>query len=289
MKLSFINKKDCSVNLKDFLQKENGVSARLITKLKRQHLGITCGGELIRTIDDVPPGAEVVLNISDENEIVPNGALDVPVIYEDEHVVVFSKPQGMPVHPSMNHYTDTLGNFFSWMYPDITFRPVNRLDRNTSGLCVAAKNQHSAALLQRSVEKTYYALICGTPYRLSGTIDAPIKRQTESMITRCVAPDGQRAVTHYTVLSSCGKYSWVRVKLETGRTHQIRAHFSYTGFPLAGDDLYGGCCDDAHGQTLHCGDVSFPDSDGNVISLSTEPGENIQSIFRKYNFEMISM
>lgn len=289
MKLSFINKKDCSVNLKDFLQKENGVSARLITKLKRQHLGITCGGELIRTIDDVPPGAEVVLNISDENEIVPNGALDVPVIYEDEHVVVFSKPQGMPVHPSMNHYTDTLGNFFSWMYPDITFRPVNRLDRNTSGLCVAAKNQHSAALLQRSVEKTYYALICGTPYRRSGTIDAPIKRQTESMITRCVAPDGQRAVTHYTVLSSCGKYSWVRVKLETGRTHQIRVHFSYTGFPLAGDDLYGGCCDDAHGQTLHCGDVSFPDSDGNVISLSTEPGENIQSIFRKYNFEMISM
>ena len=289
MKLSFINKKDCPVNLKDFLQKENGVSARLITKLKRQHLGITCGGKLIRTIDDGPPGAEVVLNISDENEIVPNGALDVPVIYEDEHVVVFSKPQGMPVHPSMNHYTDTLGNFFSWMYPDITFRPVNRLDRNTSGLCVAAKNQHSAALLQRSVEKTYYALICGTPYRLSGTIDAPIKRQTESMITRCVAPDGQRAVTHYTVLSSCGKYSWVRVKLETGRTHQIRVHFSYTGFPLAGDDLYGGCCDDAHGQTLHCGDVSFPDSDGNVISLSTEPGENIQSIFRKYNFEMISM
>ena len=232
---------------------------------------------------------EIDERISDENEIVPNGALDVPVIYEDEHVVVFSKPQGMPVHPSMNHYTDTLGNFFSWMYPDITFRPVNRLDRNTSGLCVAAKNQHSAVLLQRSVEKTYYALICGTPYRLSGTIDAPIKRQTESMITRCVAPDGQRAVTHYTVLSSCGKYSWVRVKLETGRTHQIRVHFSYTGFPLAGDDLYGGCCDDAHGQPLHCGDVSFPDSDGNVISLSTEPGENIQSIFRKYNFEMISM
>ncbi|MDO5148913.1 MAG: RluA family pseudouridine synthase [Oscillospiraceae bacterium] len=289
MKLSFKNTKDCPVNLKDFLQKENGVSARLITKLKRQYLGITCGGKLIRTIDDVPPGAEVVLNISDENEIVPNGDLDVPVIYEDEHVVVFSKPQGMPVHPSMNHYTDTLGNFFSWKFPDTTFRPVNRLDRNTSGLCVAAKNQHSAARLQRSVEKTYYALICGTPDRLSGTIDAPIKRQTESMITRCVAPDGQRAVTHYTVLSSCGKYSWVRVKLETGRTHQIRVHFSYIGFPLAGDDLYGGSCDDALGQTLHCGEVSFPDADGTVINLSTGPGENIQSIFRKYNFKMIPM
>lgn len=281
MKLSFINKKDCSVNLKDFLQKENGVSARLITKLKRQHLGITCGGELIRTIDDVPPGAEVVLNISDENEIVPNGALDVPVIYEDEHVVVFSKPQGMPVHPSMNHYTDTLGNFFSWMYPDITFRPVNRLDRNTSGLCVAAKNQHSAALLQRSVEKTYYALICGTPYRLSGTIDAPIKRQTESMITRCVAPDGQRAVTHYTVLSSCGKYSWVRVKLETGRTHQIRVHFSYIGHALAGDDMYGGSLEHIQRQALHCGKMEFTEPVTNENLKITIPiSSDILNLFK---------
>jgi len=245
-------------------------------------MGITCEGKLIRTVDDVPPGAEVVLDITDENEIVPNSELKVPVVFENDSVIVFDKPQGMPVHPSMNHYEDTLGNYFSALYPELTFRPVNRLDRNTSGLCVVAKNQHSAARLQRAVKKVYYAVVCGRPAEKSGTIDAPIKRQTESLITRCVAPDGQRAVTHYTVVSSGEKYSFVRINLETGRTHQIRVHFSYTGYPLAGDDLYGGNCEDAIGQTLHCGEVSFPDENGKMIHLSAEPGENIMNIIRKY-------
>lgn len=287
MKLYFVNEKDVPVNLLFFLQKENGVSRRLITRLKRQHMGITCGGKLIRTVDDVPPGTEVVLDITDENEIIPNGELSVPVVFENDSVIVFDKPQGMPVHPSMNHYEDTLGNYFSWMFPDLTFRPVNRLDRNTSGLCVVAKNQHSAARLQRMVKKVYYAVVCGTPDKITGTIDAPVKRMTESLITRCVAPDGQRAVTHYNVQSSCGKYSWVKINLETGRTHQIRVHFSYIGYPLAGDDLYGGSCEDAAGQTLHCGEVSFPDEDGNSVVLKAEPGENIQRIFRKYEFKKI--
>lgn len=282
MKLTFKNDRDEPVNLQFFLQKENGVSRRLITRLKRQHMGITCEGKLIRTVDDVPPGAEVVLDITDENEIVPNSELKVPVVFENDSVIVFDKPQGMPVHPSMNHYEDTLGNYFSALYPELTFRPVNRLDRNTSGLCVVAKNQHSAARLQRAVKKVYYAVVCGRPAEKSGTIDAPIKRQTESLITRCVAPDGQRAVTHYTVVSSCEKYSFVRINLETGRTHQIRVHFSYTGYPLAGDDLYGGNCEDAIGQTLHCGEVSFPDENGKMIHLSAEPGENIMNIIRKY-------
>lgn len=285
MKLYFKNEKDIPVNLEFFLRKENNVSRRLITKLKRQPMGITCGGRLIRTVDDVPPGGEVILDISDENEIVPNPELKVPVVYEDDSVIVFNKPQGMPVHPSMNHYEDTLGNCFSAMFPELTFRPVNRLDRNTSGLCAAAKNQHSAARLQRAVKKVYYALVCGTP-DMKGTIDAPIKRQTESLITRCVAPDGQRAVTHFKVLSSCGKYSWVRINLETGRTHQIRVHFSYLGFPLAGDDLYGGSCEDATGQTLHCGEISFPDDRGEIITLKAEPGENIQQIFSRYSFDL---
>lgn len=285
MILRFKNEKDVPVNLQFFLQKENGVSRRLITKLKRQHMGITCGGKLIRTVDDVLPGAEVVLDITDENEIVPNGTLNVPVVYEDDSVVVFSKPQGMPVHPSLNHYEDTLGNWFSFLYPELTFRPVNRLDRNTSGLCAVAKNQHSAALLQRAVKKVYFAVICGTPENLTGTIDAPIKRRTESMITRCVAADGQRAVTHYRILSSCGKYSYARIDLETGRTHQIRVHFSHIGYPLAGDDLYGGSTEDAYGQTLHCGEISFTGSDGQTVTVKAEPGKNISSIFEKYSFE----
>ena len=289
MILKFINEKDVPVNLLFFLQKENGVSKRLITKLKRQPMGITCGGKLIRTVDEVPPSGEVCLDISDENEIPANGELNVPVVFENDSVIVFDKPQGMPVHPSMNHYEDTLGNYFSFLHPELTFRPVNRLDRNTSGLCVVAKNQHSAAFLQRAVKKVYYAVICGRPESDTGRIDAPVKRQTESLITRCVSPDGQRAVTNYTVLSSCGKYSYVKVDLETGRTHQIRVHFSHIGHPLAGDDLYGGNCEDATGQTLHCGEVSFPDENGNILSFKSEPGENIQYIFRKYDFKEIRL
>ena len=285
MRLYFTNEHSFPINLKQFLQHENGVSAKLITRLKRQNMGITCEGKLIRTIDDVLPGSTVVLDIVDENNIPPNAELCVPVVYEDESVVVFDKPQGMPVHPSINHYTDTLGNFFSYRYPGVTFRPINRLDRNTSGLCVAAKNQHAAFKLQRSVSKVYFAVVCGVPEKKSGVIDAPIRRKEESLITRCVAPDGQRAVTRYDVLSSCDKYSYIKVNLETGRTHQIRVHFSYIGTPLAGDDLYGGSCEDAAGQALHCGEISFSDlQSGRLIHIKAEPGENFRKIFEKYDF-----
>lgn len=285
MKLYFINEHDYPVNLLHFLQKENNVSRRLITKLKRQPMGITCNGKLIRTIDDVPSRAQVVLDINDETEIIPNSELNVPIVFENDSLVVFNKPQGMPVHPSLNHYYDTLGNYFSYLYPGITFRPVNRLDRNTSGLVVVAKNQHSAGRLQRAVKKVYYAVVCGRPKKNTGVIDAPIKRQEESLITRCVAPDGQKAVTNYYLISSCGKYSYVRILLETGRTHQIRVHFSYIGNALAGDDLYGGNCEDIRGQALHCGEIYLPgEKKDEVIHLSSPPGENINYLFEKYNF-----
>lgn len=288
MRLSLRNENDFPVNLFDFLRKEAGVSKRLITKLKRQDMGITCNGKLIRTIDDVPAGAVVVLSCEDEKTLEPNGELSVGTVFENDDIVVFDKPQGMPVHPSINHYHDTLGNYFAYRYPDITFRPVNRLDRNTSGLCIAAKNQHSAFKLQNNISKVYYAVICGCPDEREGTIDAPIRREQESLIKRCVAQDGQRAVTHYKVLSSCGKYTYVKVTLETGRTHQIRVHFSYIGHPLAGDDLYGGCCDDISGQALHCGELIFSlENDTRPVHLISHPNENITGLMAKYRFQCI--
>lgn len=284
MKLYFINKHDYPINLLTFLQKENNVSKRLITKLKRAEKGITCQGKLIRTIDDVPAGAEVVLSISDSESLEPNSELEVEIVYEDDSVVVFDKPQGMPVHPSLNHYYDTLGNYFAYKYPDITFRPINRLDRNTSGLCVVAKNQHSAFKLQKSVKKVYYAIVCGCPEEIKGTIDAPIKREQESMIKRCVSMDGQNAVTHYNILSCCEKYSLAKIILETGRTHQIRVHFAHIGCPLAGDDLYGGSCEDISAHALHCGEIIFPDYNNNEICLKTQLNKNMSELMFKYKF-----
>jgi 23S rRNA pseudouridine1911/1915/1917 synthase len=245
--------------LKDFL-KSVGVSKNLLTKLKREYMGITRGGELIRSIDMVYPNDTIVLNIADTSFLEPNGNLEVPIAYEDDNIVVFDKPYDMPVHPSVKHQGDTLGNYFAYAYPNTTFRAIIRLDRNTSGLCIVAKNQRSAGMLQRLVHKTYYAVVSGLVDDF-GTIDAPIKREADSIIKRVVADDGQPSVTHYKRLSYNGKYSLVEVTLETGRTHQIRVHFSHIGHPLVGDDLYGGTREHINRQALHCGKLTFPNVD----------------------------
>lgn len=215
------------------------------------------------------------------------GALDenpdlfAPIVYEDNDVAVYDKPVDMPVHPSHLHRYDTLGNLFAAQHKDMTFRPINRLDKDTSGLCAVAKNPFSAAKLSGNIEKTYFAVVCG---KLSGggTIDAPIGRCDGSVITREVRPDGQRAVTNYTVLGGSGKYTLVRIKLETGRTHQIRVHFAHIGYPLAGDDMYGGDISDITHQALHCGELEFtlPVS-GEKICLSSPIRDDMKALLEK--------
>ena len=161
----------------------------------------------------------------------------------------------MPVHESRNHRGDTLSNAVA----DIcggAFRAIYRLDRDTSGIVLIAKNEFAAAKLAGRVRKDYYAVVCGK-IEGSGVIDAPIKRERESIIKRCVAPDGESAVTHYTAIKHSEKYTLVKLKLETGRTHQIRVHFAHIGYPLAGDTLYGGSTEEISRQALHCRDIYF--------------------------------
>ncbi len=264
--------------LEDFLRKDAGVSKRMISRLKRTENGITRNGELVRTIDKVYKGDEIVLKYEDTKLLEPNSELDVKIAYENENLIVFDKPVGMPVHPSIKHQGDTLGNFFAFKYPNLTFRPVNRLDRDTSGLCIAAKNAFSAAALQSDIEKIYYAVVSGNVSG-EGTIDAPIAREQESIIKRVVREDGQRAVTHYKVLSSNEKYSLLEIHLETGRTHQIRVHFAHIGHPLAGDDLYGGSRENIDCQALHCGSLTFKEPvTGEVISVKAELREDMKRL-----------
>lgn len=264
--------------LADFLIKDAGVSKRLISRLKRTENGITRNGSLIRTIDTVDVGDTVVLRFEDTKVLKPNPGLNVTVAFENENLVVFDKPVGMPVHPSIKHQGDTLGNFFAAKYPDVTFRPVNRLDRDTSGLCIAAKNAFAAAALQNSIRKVYYAAVTGY-IDGEGTIDAPIARENESIIKRIVSKDGQRAVTHYKAIKSGIKYSLLEINLETGRTHQIRVHFAYIGHPLAGDDLYGGSTADIGCQALHCGNLGFTEPlTGKKITVNSPLREDIQKI-----------
>lgn len=248
--------------------RSRGISRRLITRLKRTEKGITRKGEVIRTIDPVCEGDIIVLNEHDETKLEPNASLNVEVLYQDEQLIVFNKPPFMPVHPSIKHQGDTLGNYFSSICKGLTFRPVNRLDRDTSGCVIVAKTQFAARALQQTYEKTYYAICHGIFEEDDGIIDAPIAREQESIIKRCVRNDGQAAVTRYKVLERSDKYSLLKLKIENGRTHQIRVHMAYIGHPIAGDDLYGGSMEDYSRQALHCGDIEFTHPiSGDIIKI----------------------
>ena len=246
------------VRLRDYLRRRTGVSARLLTQLKQSPEGILCNGVPWRTVDLVRAGDVVVLTMPEGRGLEPNPALRVPAVLETAHYIVYDKPTGMPVHPSAKHRRDTLGNYFAACMPSHTFRAANRLDRDTSGLCMIAKDAYTAGALQGKLDKRYYAVLCGRLTR-DGTISAPIARAEASIITRCVREDGQPAVTHYRVLGCSPDYTAVEIRLETGRTHQIRVHFAHLGYPLAGDDLYGGSCRDIGRQALHCGRLFWRD------------------------------
>ncbi len=264
----------------DFLSKENHVSRRLITKLKQTDNGITKNGVHTKTIDRVSIGDIIEITLSDEKTLEQNPSLSVPIVYEDDELIVFDKPAFMPVHPSHGHINDTLGNFFSHHCQGLTCRTINRLDRDTSGLCMVAKNSYCAKLLQSSLKKTYYATVCGITPKF-GTINAPIARQAQSIITRCVCESGQFAVTHYEKIFENQKYSLLKISLETGRTHQIRVHFSHIGYPLCGDDMYGGSMSDINRQALHCGELEFTHPiSGKAIVLSSPLPQDIASLFK---------
>lgn len=261
-----------------------GVSRRLIAVLKRIPLGISVRGEQLRTVDTVYAGDVIALKRTDRTFLQPNPLLTVSAAYEDGDVVVFDKPAGMPVHPSARHREDTLGNCFAAVYPELTFRPVNRLDRDTSGLCAAAKSAYAAKALSGSVSKVYFAVTEGAPipretgdplvkWYCSGggyRIEAPIGRAEQSLIRREVRADGRAAETYYEILRQKDGLALLKIILGTGRTHQIRVHFSAVGCPLAGDDLYGGSRERFSRQALHCGEMSFASpSAGNIIAVKS--------------------
>ena len=268
---------DKPLTLENFLTKK-GVSKRLLKKLKHQENGMTRNGILIRSVDTVNNGDTIVLRISDDKFLEPNGNLNIPTAYEDDNVIVFNKPAGIPVHPSLKHHNDTLGNYFAYLFPELTYRPVHRLDNYTSGLCMVAKDSHSANVLQGNFRKVYYAVVHGITDEY-GTIDAPLARREDSIILRCVREDGQKAITHYKRLKYNNKYSLLEINLETGRTHQIRVHFSHIGHPLAGDELYGGNCQDIQRQSLHCGRLEFNQPvTGQHIIVNADFPEDIKNL-----------
>ena len=272
--------------LKDFCS----LSTRMITLLKRENEGIMMNGKKLRTVDPVTAGAEVVIRLPEEApSFIEPVSGETDVVFEDEFLLVLNKPPQMPVHPVKQHQTDTLANRVAYYAAqrgeDYVFRAQNRLDRNTSGLVLVCKDRFCINKLKGAVEKTYLALVHGRVER-QGRVDLPIALRDGSKIVRCTSPDGKPAVTHYRPLSVFDDISLIELKLETGRTHQIRCHMSSIGHPLLGDDLYGGSPELISRQALHCAEMRFVHPvTGETVSLNVMMPDDMQAVIDISNKE----
>lgn len=248
--------------LRDFLR-EIGVSATLIKAVKNETGGFLANGDPVRTCDPVHRGQTVTFVLPPEppTSVQPQ-MIPLSIAYESPHVMILEKPAGMAVHPTLNYKDGTLANaYMGLMYkrgePGV-FRPVNRIDKDTSGLVLCAKNAWSASMLAQSVSKEYLAIVEGTLPE-SGVIEEPIGRALGSIILRRVDPEGKPSRTEYTAEQCSGLHTLVRAVPITGRTHQLRVHFAHIGHPLAGDDLYGGSREYIGRHALHCAKITFED------------------------------
>ena len=251
------------MKIRDYLKHRLGLSTSLIGKVK--YGGVILNGEAVHMRATVKDDDEIEITLPDEDSenIEP---MDIPleVVYEDDYLLAVNKPSNMPVHPSRGNHLPTVANAVRfYIGRPFVFRAVNRLDRDTSGIVLIAKDRLSGAKLYQSMKerkftKTYLATIVGKPEDSHGFIDAPIIREAEGSIKRVVRADGKECLTEYKLISydKENDTSVVRVTPHTGRTHQIRVHMAYIGHPLKNDFLYGER--GAETYSLHCASLSFP-------------------------------
>lgn len=252
--------------IRDFLLHQ-GFSSQNLISLKKIPASILLNGSWAYVNVRLKAGDHLCIQVvENESSQIEPISCKLDIVYEDEDLLIINKPWGMPTIPSVYHHQDSLANgvcaYYASQNQSFIYRPVNRLDKNTSGLVLIAKHMVSASMLAKAaaagnIRKSYTAIATGI-LPSEGTIDAPIARCGGSLITRCVDfEQGDRAVTHYKVCAQKEKYALVSIHLETGRTHQIRVHFSYMGHPLAGDELYGGNCSHMNRHALHAGSMAL--------------------------------
>ena len=262
-----ITAEQAGTKIGDFLRTA-GYSRHVIIHLKKTDNGILLNGEWAYVGQFLKEGDHLEIRIieSESSEQIVPAELPLDIVYEDEDLLIINKPADMPIHPSINNYDNTLANALMWYYQQkgetFVYRCINRLDRDTTGLLIVAKNMLSGGILsdmskKREIHREYLAIAEGEVPQ-EGVIDAPIARKEESVIERCVDFEkGDRAVTHYWRLDYRNGYSLVRLKLETGRTHQIRVHMKYLGHPLTGDYLYNPDYRILDHQALHSWKLAF--------------------------------
>ena len=244
--------------VKEFVRRFLGLSSRVLVKQKHLTGGLLKNGVPCRSVDLLRQGDVLQLCLPEEREQYEAVEGPLSVLYEDVDYLLVDKPPHMPIHPSPGHDRDSLLNRVAFYYRQTgqspAFRPLYRLDRDTSGIVAVGK--HRIAVSAAQVEKIYYAVCQGELFG-EGKIDLPIGLEPGSKIRRRCGEDGFPAVTHWRVLARQEGFTLVVCRLETGRTHQIRVHMAALGHPLAGDDLYGGSRGRIPRQALHCGSLSL--------------------------------
>ena len=288
-----VSASDSDLRADQFLSRR-GFSSHLLTRLRKNMDYLLINDVPSRTNTPLHAGDVLIVTIIEEHSSyhVPPVELPLSIVYEDEDILVANKPAGMPIHPSMDNYYNSLANALAWYYRDsgnFIFRCTNRLDRDTSGLTVIAKNMLSSAILSdmavhHTITREYLAIVRGVVTPASGTITAPLSRKPGSIIERCVDFEhGERAVTHYKTVKTQNGHSLVSLILETGRTHQIRIHMKYLGFPLIGDYLYNPDMELITRQALHSCRLSFSHPiTGMPLSFEAPLPEDMKRVLGEY-------
>ena len=294
--------------IKEVLKIEFSMSDRLLLKLKKLQK-IFLNGMVVYVHHSIQTGDIIECNLEyeEDNSNIVSTPLPFSILYEDEGYLVVDKPYGIAVHPSCEHYKDSLSNrvrsYFDQIGLKKKIRPVNRLDKDTSGLVIFAKNEYIQECLVKQMQskeftKKYIAIVTGHLEDKKGTIHAPISRKENSIIERCVNINGAMAITHYQVfsqeqieelfqsktLNKTDNFDVVECTLETGRTHQIRIHMTYIGHPLLGDTLYGTSSSLISRQALHCYYMRFIHPITKCeVTYTSKVSDDIKYIFSKEN------
>lgn len=272
---SVVTQEHDGICIKYYLQNELKLTKNLIKKVKWGFVLVDGSAVTMRYI--LKAGQTVKVNLTDNDNKIKPISFPLNIIYEDDNILAVNKPSDMPTHPSRGNSLPTLAEgVIAYMGEDFVFRAVNRLDRDTSGIVIIAKDAYTASLLAKSMKggdfkKKYLAILDGIPKKEYDIIDAPIEREYEGSIKRIVTPNGKRAITEYNIISTKNGRALAEITLHTGRTHQIRVHMAHIGTPLYSDFLYGTQVGNEK-YYLHARSIEFKHPITNeIIELKCEP------------------